>query len=174
MEAFAGVLPIPALFVGVLFLYSSIGKLSSQAGFIQSLLLIPFLPHRLSRILGTWIPLTELLIGACLFWNLRWAKVAAIAALIAFSIVAVLAVSRNQRVPCNCFGTDSAEFLSKATVVRNVALVSAVIVTFDVPEGAPSLVAITYALVAFFTFLNVIKARKLSDLHRQSSNGSLP
>ena len=174
MEALGGVLIVPALFVGVLFLYSGISKLSSLADFIQSLLLIPFLPHQLSRMIGVWIPLTEVLVGACLLWNVGWAKVAAIVLLTVFSIIALLAISRNQRVPCNCFGTDTSEFLSKGTVIRNSALVLAVAINFNAPSGPPALISMIYALIAFLALLNSIKAKKLSDMSHEIRRGSVP
>jgi hypothetical protein len=169
MELFRDLLPVPALFVAILLLYSGIGKLGARPAFRQSLLLIPFLPRQVARAGATAIPATELLVGALLFWNVAAAKIAAIALLCAFSLVAMLAVSRKQRVPCNCFGTDSSEFLSRATVLRNTALVAAVAVSFDVPAGAPELLAVVYALVTFILFLGVLKTienrRRYLQLH---------
>ena len=172
MDSWSGLLPIPAMFVAILFAYSGIGKLQARDAFIRSLLLIPFLPHRFSRVAGLAIPSIEILIGVFLFWNVAAAKIAAIALLSLFALVALLAVSRNQRVPCNCFGTDGSEFLSKLTVVRNIALAVLLVPSLSMPASRPGLLAANYAVVAFVLFLSVLKATSNLRQYQQLDHGT--
>lgn len=167
-------LRVPAIFVAILFLYSGIGKLGSQQTFVQSLLLVPFLPHQLSGIVGASIPVIEILIGALLFWNVGSAKVAAIILLATFAFVALLAARRNQQVPCNCFGTENSEFLSMATVIRNIALALVLAPTLNVSASKPELFVATYALVAFFLFMSVLKTARNGREYQQLQHGTQP
>lgn len=147
-------------FVAILFLYAGIAKILSLRPFRRDLLLIPYLPRGLSRPLGVAIPLAEVVTGGCLLLGVEWAIVTAIALLTMFSTVALVAHSRNQKVPCNCFGVDSSEQLSLATVVRNAVLACMTASSFFFAGSQSPSLAKSYGLIAFVLFLCVNTAVK--------------
>lgn len=152
------VLAVFVTFVAMLFLYSGVAKLISLRSFIQDLLRVPYLPHRLSRVVGVAVPLAEIMVACFLVLNFAWAKIFTIALLLAFSGVAWIATTRNQKVPCNCFGAEASEHLSMGTVVRNTILATLTAVSMIVPaQHSPPLTEI-HALMSFLLFLAVNKA----------------
>lgn len=147
-------------FVAILFLYGGIAKIFSASSFRRDLLLIPYLPSGLSRPLAIAIPVAEVVTGACLLVGVEWARVSAIALLTVFSIVALVARARDQKVPCNCFGIDSSEQLSLATVARNAILAGMTASSFLFAGTQFVSLAIGYGLIAFVLFLCVNAAVK--------------
>ena len=146
-------------FVAVLFVYAGIAKILSRRAFARDLLLVPYLPRSLSRFVAMAIPVFELVIGGGLLFGMAWAKIAAMLALSLFSIVALVAHVRDQKVPCNCFGADLSEQLSLATIARNVALVGVMAATLHAAGSQSPILAGTYGLIAFLLFLGVSTAR---------------
>ena len=85
------------------------------------------LPRALARLVAPLLPLLELATALLLLGD-RTATVGswlAVALMAAFTLVVALAVARRRSVACNCFGTFSAEPVSRRTLVRNVALLTA-------------------------------------------------
>lgn len=157
-------------FVAILFLYAGVTKLLSLAAFRRDLLLVPYLPRELSRSLAIAIPVAEVVTGSCLILSMAWAKIAAIAMFAAFSAVALLAQSRDQKVPCNCFGIDSSEHLSMTTVARNALLACLVAASsFFAASQSPPL-AQSYGLIAFVLFLSVNAAMRNGHELREALN----
>jgi uncharacterized membrane protein YphA (DoxX/SURF4 family) len=147
-------------FVATLFLYAGTAKLLSLSAFRRDLLLIPYLPRSWSRPIGVGVPLAEVAIGISLLLGLEAGKIAAIAMLTVFSTIALLAHSRNQQVPCNCFGVDHSEQLSLATIARNSVLTCMTAASLFFADARAASVAKGYGLIAFILFLCVHAAVK--------------
>lgn len=147
-------------FVAALFLYAGTAKLLSLSAFRRDLLLIPYLPRSWSHPIAVGVPLAEIATGICLLLGLAAGKVAAIAMLTVFSTVALLAQSRNQQVPCNCFGVDPSEQLSIATIARNSVLTCMTAASFFFADARAASLAKGYGLIAFILFLCVHAAVK--------------
>ncbi len=149
----AHVLAIANVFVGALLLYAGAAKLLSLAKFRQDLLLIPYIPYRSSPYLAFAIPAVELVAGTGLSLAYRWAAPVAITLFGVFSLAAFVAHRRNQRVPCNCFGDDGAEYLSLRTVVKNGLLAGMVVSSMSLPNGTLDPLDVLYGLIFFLLFL---------------------
>jgi hypothetical protein len=82
------------------------------------------------RQLALAVPYVEIAIGAVLAVQLfePWPALAAIALLIAFTVVIVLRLLDGSRPPCACFGSRSKRPLGAYHVVRNLALLALAIV----------------------------------------------
>lgn len=140
-------------FVATLFLHAGTAKLLSLSTFRRDLLLIPYFPGRWSRPIGIVVPGAEIATGIALLLDIETGKIAAIAMLTIFSMVALVAHSRNQNVPCNCFGIDGSERLSLATIARNSALTCMTAASFVFAEPRSTSFSKGYGLIAFILFL---------------------
>jgi uncharacterized membrane protein YphA (DoxX/SURF4 family) len=159
----SAILAVLSTFLGVLFLYSGLAKFFSFGTFVQGLFLVPYLPHRWARQTGALIAALESLVGLGLILNELWAKFAAICLLGVFSGIAWLAIRRNQKVPCNCFGVNDSEYLSTSTIARNAVLVLIAIVSLTVPATYVRWLTEIYGVVSLLMFLIV---GKLLQNHR--------
>lgn len=146
-------LSVAGAFVGMLLLYSGITKLLSLRSFIQNLVLIPYVPYRLAPVLGTAVPIAEAVTGVGLLLDSFPARVGALALFGLFSGAALVAVLREQRVPCNCFGAGDSEPLSIRTIAVNgvlACLVGAALLLAPIPVA---FLADLYGFVALTVFL---------------------
>jgi hypothetical protein len=112
------------LVLGITFLISGIGKLSSgewpavARRFGTPSTLIPLLPP------------VEIILGALLVMQLGgpWVPLITLAVLLAFTAAITVHVLRKDEVPCGCFGESTSKSVSPATIARNVALCALTIV----------------------------------------------
>jgi uncharacterized membrane protein YphA (DoxX/SURF4 family) len=144
-------------FMGTLFLYSGLAKLSSLPAFRAGLGRIPYLPRSLLGGLTWTVPLGEFAIGVGLMSGMASARAAAIFVLACFAMVAALAHRHDQQIPCNCLGVDASENLSMRTVWRNACFVAIALLTLVIPPAAISLLGGMYGAVAFVLFLAIAK-----------------
>jgi hypothetical protein len=107
----------------ILFLVSGIAKLFALHTFRFGLQLLPFMTKPVATVLSIAIPIAELVLAAFLYVNSTWAKYGAVALLVLFSGVALLAVGMGRKVPCGCFGQLDGQTLSIRTVIRNGVLI---------------------------------------------------
>lgn len=153
--------------VGLLFLYAGVAKLLELRSFAQSLLLVPYVPYRFTLPIAAAAAFLEALTGALVVANTQMGKLFAAILLLTFAVIAIVAVARKQKVPCNCFGTDNSEYLSHATVVRNAVLLCIVALAWRWPTYRASGLIITYALIVFVLLLAAIKVRQNHQLIRE-------
>jgi hypothetical protein len=142
-------------FLGILFVYSGVTKALAYSKFAIDLLLLPYMPHTLARPAAIAIPALELVAGAFAMVGHLWAQITIIALLAAFSAVALVARARNQRIPCNCFGSQDREFLSTWTVVRNGGLCAIALVCIFAPRQSATMLSGIYGLILLLLFLAV-------------------
>jgi uncharacterized membrane protein YphA (DoxX/SURF4 family) len=146
--------------VGLLFLYAGVAKLFAVRTFAQSLLLIPYVPYRSTLPIAVAMAFTEAVAGLLLTASTQVGRVSVAILLVMFASIAMVAIARRQRVPCNCFGTDSSDYLSHATVVRNAVLLCVVAVSAWKSTQQPSLLVVTYAALVLVLYLAVNKVRQ--------------
>jgi len=115
------VLLLIARVTGALFIFSGVSKLMARAAFVASLHALPFVPLWSVAGVSTILPWVEIGVGSALVMGLLVPYVggAALALLLVFTLVAIMAVVRGLDVPCSCFGATSGAPLSRRTVARN-------------------------------------------------------
>lgn len=124
---------------GAIFIFSGVSKLLAQHDFLASLRALPFLSARSAVLVVTILPWVEVALGSALIiglWTLYVAWVA-LALLLIFSLVALVAVVRGLYVPCSCFGATSQGALSSKTVVRNLLLALLLLPLIAAPHPTP-------------------------------------
>jgi hypothetical protein len=116
---------VAAVVVGVAFVAAGVFKLADG----------PAWPRQaadmgVGRSIALVVPWVEIVIGALLAAQLfePWPAVAAIALLVAFSVVIVLRLLDGSRPPCACFGSRSRRPLGAYHVLRNVGLLALAVV----------------------------------------------
>jgi uncharacterized membrane protein YphA (DoxX/SURF4 family) len=142
------------------------------------------LPRGVANVVGTLLPVVELLVAAGLLFQAtaRWAAVGALVLLIVFSTGVAVALADGRTPNCNCFGQVSSEQISWRTIARNaVFALGAVFVIVQAPGAsleawttdvtAANLVAGVAVLAAAFAGLGLLHfaltARQLrNDLAR--------
>ena len=126
-------------------------------------------PRRIAEVLGTLLPVAELLVAAALLFQTtaRWGAVGALVLLIVFSAGVAVALAQGRTPDCNCFGQVSSEQISWRTIARNaVFAVVAVFVVVQAPGAsleswttdltAANLVAGVAVLAAAFAGLGLL------------------
>ncbi len=112
---------VSSIVVGVAFVVAGGSKLAvghswpeQAAGLGVPAWIVPFVP---------WV---EIAVGAALITQLAppWPAVAALAMLVAFTVVIARNLAQGRRSPCACFGAWSAKPIGPAHLVRNGALMA--------------------------------------------------
>lgn len=95
-------------------------------------------PDGLARVIGTALPVAELLTALALLPTVtaRWGAVAAAALLVVFNGGVAYALSQGRTPDCNCFGQVSSEQISSRTLLRNAGLI--LLAGFSIWRGAGS------------------------------------
>jgi uncharacterized membrane protein YphA (DoxX/SURF4 family) len=108
--------------LATIFFFSGLAKLANLEQFEGAVREYRIVPHSLSGIAAIAIPLTETVLGICLFLGilLRPAAIAVAALLVAFSAAISLNLAQGRRHACGCFGTLSQSEISVYAVFRNV------------------------------------------------------
>ena len=65
------------------------------------------------------LPWAEIVVGALVGAQLRWAAAAALALLLVFTAMIGRHLARGERVPCACFGAATAKPIDVTTLARN-------------------------------------------------------
>jgi hypothetical protein len=114
----------------ILFLVSAVAKLLGLAMFRFGLQLLPFVTAPVAAVVSIALPIAELVVAVGLFLDQVWARWAALAMLLLFSAIALLAVAMGRQVPCGCFGQLDGQTLSWRTILRNALLILLVALVF--------------------------------------------
>lgn len=93
------------------------------------------LPQSTAAILGTLLPVAELVVAATLLFqaSARWAAACAAALLVVFSTGVAVALAHGRTPDCNCFGQVSSEQISWRTIARNALFLA--LAAFAVVQG---------------------------------------
>ena len=102
--------------VGLVFLFSFVGKVQDIRTFIRTISTFRLFPQSFSQPLAYMILLGAMLLGGkFLFWGFLIAS----KMLLAFTIAIASALARKIKTACNCFGTGDNE-ISNGHVIRNI------------------------------------------------------
>jgi hypothetical protein len=135
--------------LSILFFVAAAAKLFSLHTFRFGLQLLPFMTAPLAAVVSIVLPIAELVVATFLFLNHSWAKFAAIAILLTFSGVALVAVGLRRQVPCGCFGQLDGQTLSWRTVFRNVILILLVVAVLGFERSTDWLLLSLWPAVLF-------------------------
>lgn len=155
-----------ALVLAAVFAWSGIAKLAQRQRTTTTFtdLGIPGAP-----LLGTALPVVEVLLAVALVVAPGVAAYAALALITAFTTVLVRTLRRGLRVACGCFGSASAEPVSAVDVVRNVLLgVAALAATAATGPGVPDSTAALVVAAA-----TAGGGLALADARRRTAGGRL-
>jgi len=94
------------LFIGGLFLYTGVTKLTDTAGFSESIAAYGILPAVLLPCAAIGLPALEALTGLGTLLNRRWAILGVLAMMILFTGVLGYGVAAGLQIDCGCFSTD--------------------------------------------------------------------
>jgi uncharacterized membrane protein YphA (DoxX/SURF4 family) len=125
----SAVLLVLRLVLAAVFLVSGIAKLGSRDGSHAAAGALG-VPPRVAAVVGSALPVVEIVLGALLIVTPsgRAAAGAAAVVLLAFSILIAVNLARGRRPVCHCFGAFSRSPISLLTLLRNVALFAAAVV----------------------------------------------
>jgi len=152
-----------ALVLAVLFAWAGAAKLADRGRATRTFAAFG-LPA--ARVLGTAVPVVELLLAAGLVVVPAVAAYAALGMLAAFTTFLVLAVRAGVEIGCGCFGSARDEPVSTVEVLRNVLLAGAALVasfaTGPVVPGLDAVVLVSTAVALAAVLL------ALADLRRRT------
>ena len=144
-------------FLGLVFVFSSLPKLTAPTDFRHALGNYRLLPFRLVAPVSAWLPRVELLLCLVLLSGgaIRVSEAVAAIALVAFSAAVGINVGRGRRIECGCFTPASPRQITWRLVVQDLALAAgAVLLVNDAPPawvGRDTLAAFFAAAAALAT-----------------------
>lgn len=112
------------VFLGLVFLTSSLPKLAAPADFRRALRNYQLLPLRLVRPVATWLPRAELALALALLVGIETSLMAtlAAAALLVFSGAVAINLARGRKIECGCFSGSSPREITWRLVLQDVVL----------------------------------------------------
>lgn len=120
--------------LGLIFLYSSVGKLFNPADFAKAILRYDFLPLYFVNLLAIVLPWLEFVVGLLLVAGIfkKASSILAGASLIMFLIALISAVARGLDISCGCFSLE--ESSSKGDIIFRIVqdffMLAAVIIVY--------------------------------------------
>lgn len=160
------------LFLGLVFLASSLPKLAAPADLRRALRNYQLLPLRLVRPVATWLPRAELALALALLVGIATPLTAtlAAAALLVFSGAVVINLARGRKIECGCFSGSSPREITWRLVLQDVILAGSAI---GVAMGAPPMWAgsdsFAVLLAAAFALVVIQPATEWMRLRRAVS-----
>lgn len=125
--------------LGIIFIYSSIGKLFNPADFAKAILRYDFLPVYLVNLLAIFLPWLEFVVGLLLVIGI-YKKASALltgASLVMFLIALISAVARGLDISCGCFSLE--ESSSKGDIIfriiQDFLMLAAVVIVYKFSEA---------------------------------------
>ncbi len=116
---------VAGIVVGLMFVAAGVLKLVAGPGWLKQAA-----DMDVSRPIALVVPYVEVVVGVLVAAQLfkPWPAVAAVALLLAYTVVIVRRIRDGSRPPCACFGTRSKRPLGAYHVVRNLALIAVAVV----------------------------------------------
>ena len=133
------------LAIGLVFLFSAIGKLLTPLKFAAGVTEYHILPEWLAFVVGIVLIPFELFLAASHIsgWLLPFALPAGLVMLISFMIAVGINLKRGSVLPCHCFGAGEGEMISARTLVRLGLLFTGEAIVLA-GSGWPAIVELTY------------------------------
>lgn len=131
--------------IGLVFLFSAIGKLLNPLKFAAGVAEYRILPEWLAYIVGLVLIPFELFLAAAHIsgWLLQFALPIGLVMLISFMIAVGINLKRGSVLPCHCFGAGEGETISTRTLVRLGLLFAGEAIVLA-GSGWPAIVKLTY------------------------------
>lgn len=144
--------------LGLLFAIAGVRKFFYLRDFRRTLLLIPHLPMWFAWPAAVLVPAAEIVGGIGMLAGLQWASALVLGLLLATTLVAAIAIAKKQRVPCACFTSSGTEYLSLATVTRNLVLAVVAVLPYLVPTAPPEPLVIANGIAVVLLYLAIDSA----------------
>lgn len=137
------------LFLGLIFLTSSLPKLAAPGDFRRALRNYQLLPLGLVRPVATWLPRVELALALALLVGIATPLMAMLtaAALLVFSGAVAINLARGRKIECGCFSGSSPREITWRLVLQDVVLAASAIA---VAREAPAMWAGSDSFAVFF------------------------
>ena len=131
--------------IGLVFLFSALGKLLKPLEFASGVAEYRILPEWLAYIVGIVLIPFELFVAAAHItgWLLQFALPVGLVMLISFMIAVGMNLKRGSVLPCHCFGAGEGEMISARTLVRLGLLFAGEAIVLA-GSGWPATVQLTY------------------------------
>jgi uncharacterized membrane protein YphA (DoxX/SURF4 family) len=116
---------VTRVFIGLLFVFSSLDKIVDPAAFARSVANYGLLPASIPVIIATILPWVELLCGFAVLFGvfLRGGSLVLSAMVVIFTLAVMSALFRGLDISCGCFTQDSAAgHIGWTKVVQNIGL----------------------------------------------------
>ena len=112
------------LFLGFVFIYASVTKISDPEGFAQAIYNYKLLPLFLINILAVILPWIELCAGILLIFGITVKENSAIinGLLLIFIIAIIISLFRGLDINCGCFGTVDGSKVGLIKILENIGL----------------------------------------------------
>ena len=112
------------LFLGFVFIYASVTKISDPEGFAQAIYNYKLLPLFLVNILAVILPWVELCAGILLIFGITVKENSAIinGLLLIFIIAIIISLFRGLDINCGCFGTVDGSKVGLIKILENIGL----------------------------------------------------
>ena len=112
------------LFLGFVFIYASVTKISDPEGFAQAIYNYKLLPLFLVNILAVILPWIELCAGILLIFGITVKENSAIinGLLLIFIIAIIISLFRGLDINCGCFGTVDGSKVGLIKILENIGL----------------------------------------------------
>lgn len=101
---------VARMFVGLLFMFSSLDKIVDPSAFARSVANYGLLPNSISAVIATILPWVELLCGFAVLFGvcLRGSSLLLSAMIVVFTLAVTSALLRGLDISCGCFTQDPA------------------------------------------------------------------
>jgi uncharacterized membrane protein YphA (DoxX/SURF4 family) len=132
------------LFLGSLFLYSSIHKVQSPDAFAVAIRGYQFLPIGLTNVFALFVAWSEAVAGILLILGVmtRQAAAAVLLLLVMFVVAIGTTLIRGIAVDCGCFSNEGGHVTGAGLLVRNLFLITAAAMVVQYDRGTWSLAAV--------------------------------
>ena len=116
------------LAVGIIFIVSSVGKLSEGSAFVDDVTKYQLLTNNLAEVYATALPWVEIIMGSLLILGLFSRVAAGIGVLTSLSFVIAngVVLHRGLNLACGCFGDMATMQTREAIIIESVLLIMAI------------------------------------------------
>ena len=125
------------VFVGLVFVYSGLEKLSYPYMFAETVAAYEILPGRLVSLVALTLPWLELLAGGCLLFGFLGRSAAAVLGglSVIFAVAVALAVSAGKEIHCGCFDLAGWSQVSYGHMILDLFLLGACLLLLHLGPG---------------------------------------
>ncbi len=112
-------------FLGFVFIYASINKISSPSDFALSISNYQLFPDFLVNFIAVFIPWLELVCGFGLIFGfyLKENALVYLSMLVIFTLLIALSIIRGLDIECGCFGSDDSTKVGFLKIIENLVLI---------------------------------------------------